>query len=475
MQIDLDAGQFAEDLAEVLRQRWMTDRLSAVPNFWDIVEYGRESYEIRNSKMLRWLLDPNGSHGLQDRFVIELVSLFDGTLAAEMKGRRTEQLREVSVELEVPLEVVAGSKTARGRLDLLYLDKELGCFIAIENKTGTSEHAVGASEISQTRGYLEALQAKPPAERGFFVYLAPEGDTAEDELWSSVSHQALFPTYARLAADADRHTCKLIEDFFYDLSRKLDSSLDADVGEFLFADYSDTVVSRLTPSNSLWGVMALLPAVTWAEPTEKTSAADQHYLALGRKLAASWPAESWAGFAADLAAEFEHRGLDVGRPVTPDLLQRAALVLWEHRPMKMVDHSTDETVRDLIRRLFTHFTRADAEVGAAEPTAEFAALGDRVAVSRGKMQGIQFDLGPSRYKLQGSARSQAFELMSLSSETGRGSDVFRDRELGMRRTTLADWGFADGVWDGAVLQDRAAELVKEVVTSRARVIARQRT
>ena len=28
------------------------------PNIWDIVEYGKESYETRYSKFLCWLLDP---------------------------------------------------------------------------------------------------------------------------------------------------------------------------------------------------------------------------------------------------------------------------------------------------------------------------------------------------------------------------------------------------------------------------------
>ena len=47
------------------------------------------------------------------------------------------------------------------------------------------------------------------------------------------------------------HTRKLIKDFHYDLRRKLNTSIDAAVGRRLFSDYSDTVVTRLTPSNSL--------------------------------------------------------------------------------------------------------------------------------------------------------------------------------------------------------------------------------
>lgn len=474
MTVTFDVHHFADHLSGVLHERWLTDRLDTVPNFWEIVEYGRDSYEIRNSKMLRWLLDPNGSHGLRDRFVRGLAALVSPELAAELNDRDDEQLRKVTVVVETPLRLSAGDSLARGRLDLLYRDESLGIYVAIENKTGSAEHSMGGSEVSQTWGYRDALQREYPGERGVFIYLASEGDTASDEGWESVSHQALFALYEELAADADLHTSKLIEDFHYDLRRKLDTSIDGAVGQFLFTDYVDTQVTRMTPSNSLWGVMALLPSSTWLEldSAERISAAEQHYLDLRRQLAETWPMEEWAGFATQVAQEFERRGLDVGRPVTPDVLQRVAQVLWEHRPMKVVDHSTDATVQELIRHLFTHFTGQSASAGEAPPVGDYAALCESVSISRGRGQGIQFDAGRSRYKLQGSARSQTFELMSLSSETGRGTPELRDPELGMRRTSLADWGYASGVWDAAVLQARAAQMAAEVVASRERVARR---
>ena len=462
--------QFAEDLAGVLRERWLTDRLDTVPNFWEIVEYGRESYEIRNSKMLRWLLDPNGSHRLGDRFVRGLAAQVSPELAAQL-ATRDGDLGKVTVDVEQPLRLEAGERVARGRLDLLYRDPSLGIYLAIENKTGSAEHAMGDSEVSQTWGYRDALLRGYPEERGIFIYLAPAGDLASDEGWVTVSHQALFDVYEELAADADRQTRKLIEDFHYDLRRKLDTSIDAAVGRFLFADYSDTVVTRLTPSNSLWGVLALLPSSMWLEPSG-VSAAERHYLELRDELAHSWPMEEWAGFATQVAETFECRGLDVGRPVTPDALQRVARVLWDHRPMKVVDHSTDETVQELVRRLFEHFTGQSASLGAAPPVGGFAGLCESVSISRSRGQGIQFDAGPSRYKLQGSARTQTFELMALSRVTGRGDPQFRDPRLAMRRTSLVDWGYVGGDWDVAVMQARAALMAAEVVASRARVAAR---
>ena len=474
MTVTFDAQRFVEDLVEVLPERWLRDRLGTVPNFWDIVESGRDSYEIRTSRVLRWLLDPNGSHRLGDRFVRRLAALASVGLVEKLAMRDAEQLRRVTVDVEVPVRIEAGDTMTRGRLDLLYRDPLLGVYIAIENKTGSTEHAMGDGEVSQTSGYRDALERMYPGEHGTFIYLAPEGDVACDDGWVTVSHQALFEVYAQLAADADQHTRKIIKDLRHDLRRKLDTSIDATVGRFLFADYSDTVVTRLTPSNALWGVMALLPSSTWLEvdSAERVSAAERHYLGLRDELAASWPMEEWAGFAAQVTQELERRGLEDGRRVTPDVLQRAALLLWEHRPMKVVDHSTDETVQELVRRLFALITGKPAEAGEAAPSAEFAALGESVSISRSRGQGIHFDAGRSRYKLQGSARSQTFELMALSSETGRGTPELRDPDLGMRRTSLADWGYTDGVWDAAVLQARAAQLAAEVVASRGRVAQR---
>ncbi len=474
MTVTFDAHRFVEELADVLPERWLTDRLDTVPNFWEVVEYGRESYEIRNSKMLRWLLDPNGSHRLGDRFVRRLAALASRELAERLAMRNAEQLRKVTVDVELPLRIEAGEKVARGRLDLLYRDPLLGVYLAIENKTGSAEHAMGESEVSQTSGYRDALERKYPGEHGTFIYLAPQGDAASDDGWVTVSHQAFFDVYEQLAADADRHTRKLIKDFHYDLRRKLDTSIDAAVGRLLFSDYSDTVVTRLTPSNSLWGVMALLPSSTWlaSDSAERVSAAERHYLGLRDQLTGSWPMEEWAGFAAQVTQEFERRGLEVGRPVTPDVLQRVALLLWDHRPMKVVDHSTDETVQELVRRLFVLITGKPAEVGEAAPSGEFAELCESVSISRSRGQGIQFDAGRSRYKLQGSARTHTFELMALSRETGRGTPELRDPELGMRRTSLADWGYTGGVWDAAALQARAAQMAVEVVASRDRVAQR---
>lgn len=34
------------------------------PSFWSILEYGKNSYETRYSRMLCWLLNPAGTHGL---------------------------------------------------------------------------------------------------------------------------------------------------------------------------------------------------------------------------------------------------------------------------------------------------------------------------------------------------------------------------------------------------------------------------
>ena len=59
MSQDKDVKGFASAVADLIQSPKYQELESKRANFWHVLEYGQHSIEVRYSRMLRWLLDPN--------------------------------------------------------------------------------------------------------------------------------------------------------------------------------------------------------------------------------------------------------------------------------------------------------------------------------------------------------------------------------------------------------------------------------
>jgi uncharacterized protein YqfB (UPF0267 family) len=133
------------------------------PNIFTILRITRN--EIRHSNFLSWLLNPKGSHGLDDlflkRFLREVFSSekFGDIDQVDVEGLN---LNEVQVLREW------------NHIDLLVVLSDV--VICIENKVITQDHS------EQLERYKEVIQHSYPNKRKVFVYLNPDGDESNEEI-----------------------------------------------------------------------------------------------------------------------------------------------------------------------------------------------------------------------------------------------------------------------------------------------------
>lgn len=470
MLTDLDPQQFAREIDALRREPWIRPWLDAAPNFWDIVEYGQDSYEIRQSRMLLWLLDPQGNHGTGSAFaraVVECAHKAGPTACALWRGTEDEPRGNINVYAEYPVRVEFAGAQHRGRLDLLYLDHGRRRYLAIENKTGSTEHGVGGStDVSQLQAYSTYLAQAHPGYAGVHVYLAPEGDTTDEPGWVSVSHQSLFDAYDTLAEQTSADARKIITDFRVDLSRKLDRTADVEAGRFLFEDHEPEVpVRRLTPRlDRIAAVLLCLPADVRDDLAQvPVTSPDAVYAAVLADLAPMQHADEAPAFLEAVAAA-------TSQDVTTQDVTRTAEIIWQHRPVKGVDQSREAVMQDLMRRLFTHYTGADpARSRTAPPRPDFAGLCDEVRLSRGE-QAIHLRIGQrSFYNVQGIGRSRRLQPVTRLHRDVVGQRPMRVEGPILHGEPISAWGYAESKWDESVFCTHAAELAAKVMASRARV------
>lgn len=122
---------------------------------------GVTTQELRHSDFLRFLLDPNEKHGLQDLFLRKLLS----ATGLPVTGTLTDA--------EVKREEATNHENQQGRIDLLITSTSQKLAIVIENKVGSQEHS------DQTSRYEHhVLQAYPDYHHGF-IYLTPRESEAK--------------------------------------------------------------------------------------------------------------------------------------------------------------------------------------------------------------------------------------------------------------------------------------------------------
>lgn len=140
-------------------------------NIFDIL--GASNWEIRHSKFLAWLLNPNASHGLDSYFLKRVLS--------KTHNINFDKGDDVSVKTELSIDEIStqeendenangnkekNKKKGKRRIDIFVEGKNFT--ITIENKYGTGEHD------GQLKAYKEWVNDKSKQEKdqkNFFIYL----------------------------------------------------------------------------------------------------------------------------------------------------------------------------------------------------------------------------------------------------------------------------------------------------------------
>ena len=129
---------------------------------------GITNAEIRHSNFLAWLLDPNGNHGMGDKFLREFVSKL---------GQR-EVVPENVTDCIVRREWL--------HIDLLVLCQKEKYLLCVENKVLSGEHD------DQLHRYRDTLLEEYPGYTMSFAFLSPDGiaplSADDQQYWQPVSY-----------------------------------------------------------------------------------------------------------------------------------------------------------------------------------------------------------------------------------------------------------------------------------------------
>lgn len=163
------------------------ERLEALLDRFNIFEaVGMERQEIRHSRFLAFLLDPNESHGMGDAFVKRLLQ------------RAVMDAPNISTPV-TPIELSLwdlGEMSVRRewrRIDIFLLDEREKLAVIIENKIGAGEHS------DQLDRYHEAVREEYPDYRLLALYLTPGGDEPSHPEYLPVDYQTVCEVLDELA------------------------------------------------------------------------------------------------------------------------------------------------------------------------------------------------------------------------------------------------------------------------------------
>ena len=199
-----------QSLKGLLEDEQLLDELLRISNEFNVFDVMHNArHEIRHSKVLAWLLNPNESHNVGraffDYFVRKIYSVTEAPefliatyLSDEAEIRVDTEIMKIDILVTVPSEKIA---------------------IAIENKTGSKEHD---AQLIRYRNTLETIYKDCDGWRRFYFYLTPAGDPSKDdpENWSPISYEiiveALKGTLSRMnssnpAKQFVQHYCKMVE------------------------------------------------------------------------------------------------------------------------------------------------------------------------------------------------------------------------------------------------------------------------
>jgi hypothetical protein len=135
--------------------------------------------EVPMSRFLAWLLSPHEGHGLGDRAIKALLyalwQLEEQPAQASLAGLQPARVAQVSFDNAFVLREFALDEA--GRIDLLVVDPQHGCVLAIEHKFGAK---LGRDQLQR---YRQALERRFAGWKRIHVYLdSDEADGEQDAL-----------------------------------------------------------------------------------------------------------------------------------------------------------------------------------------------------------------------------------------------------------------------------------------------------
>lgn len=163
-----------------------------VVNIFEILKI--EKTEIRHSKFLAWLLNPNESHDLNDtvlrKFIMELEKKKENRDKIQIFDIYKLNYKNFKVQTEVD------------NIDMLLVSEEDKFVICIENKIESFEHIAGDSDKKQTYEYKERILKKyPKGENGYkhlFIYLSAKGEKPANEEWIDTDYQLIYDILTKI-------------------------------------------------------------------------------------------------------------------------------------------------------------------------------------------------------------------------------------------------------------------------------------
>jgi len=157
------------------------------PNIFNILRIGRK--EIRHSNFLGWLLDPNGSHGLGNKFLVRVLrdlslendklNIFD---VSNFNFNNVDVYREYSITYKDDK-----NKDKKGFIDILIIFRDDNFVICIENKIDTTD---SDGQLTKYREYVE--KTFTDGYKNILVYLTPYKDdpnNPEEKQWHNYSYR----------------------------------------------------------------------------------------------------------------------------------------------------------------------------------------------------------------------------------------------------------------------------------------------
>lgn len=145
-------------------------------NIFNVLRLDR--VEIRHSNMLSWLLSPQETHGLGDKFLKKF-------LIYATNGTNLEIANNLN-PIDVDLMDLSDSLVYREKnnIDVLLISEKNRLVFAIENKISTGEHS------NQLNRYRELLQKEfGPTYHYILIFLTPEGlEPTDTENWISMDY-----------------------------------------------------------------------------------------------------------------------------------------------------------------------------------------------------------------------------------------------------------------------------------------------
>ena len=220
----LDADVRLETLREMLTEF----------NLFDVL--GVERSELRHSRVLKWLLDPSGSHGLGNSFL-------RGFLTCVSSDEDRTGVSPAVVERWDLLDVDAARE--RYRTDILVVGKSDGFVCLIENKVNSGEHT------DQLSRYLTVVEQGYPSFTVLPVYLTPVGakpsKDSDAERYVSLGYSEIADLLSNVletrAATVDFNVTVFLEQYEQTLRRRiLDTPSDIDRLAFqVYGNHRDAI------------------------------------------------------------------------------------------------------------------------------------------------------------------------------------------------------------------------------------------